>query len=487
MWILRSLVVRCALAALLLVGCLAGWAQAADAADASRAPLIVILDASGSMWGQVDGENKIVIARRALADLVDALPAASQLGLVAYGHRRKGDCDDIETVVPLGVLDAAALKAKVDALQPTGKTPITASVERALEIVEAGGAAATIILLSDGLETCGGDPCRAVQLAREAGTELVLHVVGFDVANEDLTQLQCMAQAGGGLYLAADDAAGLSSALDQAVAMPVDVPAGRLLLHATADDARIDAAIFVTHPDGRQAGGGRTYTGPNTNPRAIPLADGTYDVRVQAVGLKGAYERTFSIEITGGGTVEKTVDYSTGELTIGVTRNGALSDATYRVYTADGEDRTQAASGRLYDSDARNPARVKLTAGRYDVSVKLIDVENKPTITFDTVEIARDAPQHVQHDYVSGTLQVGAVRAGERVDAVVSVRHLDENRSVAQSRTYTGEKTNPRTFALLPGRYAVAVKTVGKGSETRTVEVEIAAGETVAREVDFDG
>ncbi|MCB1844153.1 MAG: VWA domain-containing protein, partial [Halioglobus sp.] len=67
---------------------------------------ILILDASGSMWGQIDGVNKIVIAKDVVEGLVRGLPAEQRLGLVAYGHRRESDCADIETLADIGAARA---------------------------------------------------------------------------------------------------------------------------------------------------------------------------------------------------------------------------------------------------------------------------------------------------------------------------------------------------------------------------------------------
>src|SRR5690606_37219535 len=81
---------------------------------------ILVLDASGSMWGQIEGRAKIEIAREVIAKLVDDLPANTELGLVTYGHRRKGDCEDIELLVEQGKLDREAFKKTVNAIQPKG-------------------------------------------------------------------------------------------------------------------------------------------------------------------------------------------------------------------------------------------------------------------------------------------------------------------------------------------------------------------------------
>ena len=83
------------------------------------------------MWGQIDGENKIVIARRVSAELVDGLADGTEVGVIAYGHRREGDCDDIETVIALGPLDTSCHQTDRRRLNPKGKTPITKSLQQA--------------------------------------------------------------------------------------------------------------------------------------------------------------------------------------------------------------------------------------------------------------------------------------------------------------------------------------------------------------------
>lgn len=63
--------------------------------------MIFIFDASGSMWGQIKGKPKITIAKEVMAKLIPELPDNARIGLIAYGHRRKGDCNDVETLVKL--------------------------------------------------------------------------------------------------------------------------------------------------------------------------------------------------------------------------------------------------------------------------------------------------------------------------------------------------------------------------------------------------
>ena len=457
----------------------------AGAQDATPAPLLLIFDASGSMWGQIEGENKIVIARQVLGELVDGLPDVSEVGLVAYGHRQKGDCDDIETLVPLGTLDKAALKETVNALNPKGKTPITRSVQQAFDTLRQRQSGATVILVSDGLETCGGDPCATVRAAKEQGLDFIFHVVGFDVAGEDVSQLECAAQAGGGLFRSAENAAELGDALEAAIALPVDAPIGRLAVKAIADGELQDVSVRVWRPDGDEVAVARTYTRDETNPSSIPLPDGKFEVRVLAVGLEGDIERRFDVEITEGSTVERLVDFSTGEIQIGVTKNGGgLADGTYRVRVA-GTDK-EVARGRTYATANNNPSIVRLTAGTYEVGITSVEIEGKPSHVLGPVEVEPEGRVELNHEFESGVLRIGASRGGELVDVTVGVVDAATGKAVCQGRTYTNPKTNPKTFEVSPGRYRVSVKAVRlDGRPRQQFEVDVEAGQTVEQKADF--
>jgi Ca-activated chloride channel family protein len=92
--------------------------KVAGVAKAQEGNLMFILDASGSMWGQVEGQAKIVITKEVMAGLIADQPEGINVGLVAYGHRRKGDCTDVEELTPLGVLDKKELINQIKAISP---------------------------------------------------------------------------------------------------------------------------------------------------------------------------------------------------------------------------------------------------------------------------------------------------------------------------------------------------------------------------------
>lgn len=193
---------------------------------------VVVLDVSNSMWGQVEGVSKIEIAREVIGDLVTDLPADTRIGLVAYGHRYKSDCSDIETVLPVAPLDAAVFSAAVNSLVPKGRTPLTDAVRAAADVVSYLDTPSRIILVSDGIESCDADPCALGEELERAGLDFTAHVVGFDVSGiEDQSQLSCLADNTGGKYLTADNADGLADAL-RLVSEPVEVAEVRITLTA---------------------------------------------------------------------------------------------------------------------------------------------------------------------------------------------------------------------------------------------------------------
>ncbi len=189
-------------------------AMTAGGAAAAEQTLIV-LDASGSMWGQIEGRAKLEIARDTLAQALAAMPADSSIGLMAYGHRRKGDCGDIELVVPPAPGSAATINRAVAEMKFLGMTPLTESVRQAAQALRYTEQAARVILITDGVETCNADPCALGEELAMSGTDFTAHVVGFGLSAEEGRQVACLAENTGGRYLQADDMAALGAALTQ--------------------------------------------------------------------------------------------------------------------------------------------------------------------------------------------------------------------------------------------------------------------------------
>lgn len=186
--------------------------------------IMLVLDASGSMWGQIDGITKIEIAKQTMTSIVEGMPPDAEVGLILYGHR-KGDCNDVELATPIGRLDKPELTRVIQTINPKGKTPITRSIRKAGEALRAVEGSATVLLVSDGEETCDADPCAATRALRESGIDFVMHVIGFDVKETEKAQLECIASAGGGKYFTAANAEDLEFAAKTATQTVAEAPA----------------------------------------------------------------------------------------------------------------------------------------------------------------------------------------------------------------------------------------------------------------------
>jgi Ca-activated chloride channel family protein len=139
--------------------------SAAEPAEKS----ILVLDASGSMWGQIDGVNKITIAREVVRDLLKTFPSNQELGLTVYGHREKGSCTDIETLVEPSLQSRDSIAKAVAGINPKGMTPMADAVTEAANSMRHTETRATVILISDGIETCNPDPCGVARVLEETG------------------------------------------------------------------------------------------------------------------------------------------------------------------------------------------------------------------------------------------------------------------------------------------------------------------------------
>ena len=202
--------------AAMLVMAAPGMAVAAEQEEAPAGPgLYVIYDSSNSMWGELDdGSRKYEAARQAMSEFLDSDFGDQALALRIYGAQRADDCTDSSLVVPFQSAGGAAplINTAVTSSRPTGRTPIHLSLLQALE--DFGDRPGRILLISDGIESCGADPCALLQEWRDRDIDIDVHVVGFGLRSEERPALVCMADAAGTSFVEAGSAAELATALD---------------------------------------------------------------------------------------------------------------------------------------------------------------------------------------------------------------------------------------------------------------------------------
>lgn len=190
-------------------------AVAADAPDVSSdgppGKLVLVLDASGSMGEPAGGGGtRIAAAKKALDEVVDALPDDQEVALRVFGSEVEfadlpGACEDSERVVDLGTDNRDELRSAVEEYEPYGETPTGYALREAGKDL-GGDGPRSIILVSDGEPTCDPDPCEVARELSADGVDVRIDVVGLSVSGAARETLECVADKGNGTYYDADDA-----------------------------------------------------------------------------------------------------------------------------------------------------------------------------------------------------------------------------------------------------------------------------------------
>ena len=206
--ILATVLTYVALASLLV------FAAASGAAAADLPQTMLLIDGSGSMWGRFEGGNvaKIDAVRDLLKAKIEAA-TAQPVGLTSFGHRRKGDCTDVE-VIAAPSADHEAMLATLAKLNPRGKGPLVAGLRQAVAALGK-SRPANLIVVSDGADNCQQDACAAAAEIAAANPGVPIHMISIGVEATDAPQLQCVSKATGGTFFDVKDAIGLATAIEE--------------------------------------------------------------------------------------------------------------------------------------------------------------------------------------------------------------------------------------------------------------------------------
>ncbi len=178
--------------------------------------LLLILDTSTSMDEAFEDASKLAVAKRILLELVDNIPAGTGVGFRSFGG-----CERSKLLVPIGPIDHTEMKSQIQGLRTSGATPLAYVLEKAREDFAEVLGSKLMILVSDGMETCKGDPIAAARALVAAGYDLRVQIVGYDVARYQAAreQLKEIAEVAGGVYFDASDSQQLRRALQ--IAAPI--------------------------------------------------------------------------------------------------------------------------------------------------------------------------------------------------------------------------------------------------------------------------
>ncbi|PTX55276.1 Ca-activated chloride channel family protein [Melghirimyces profundicolus] len=183
----------------------------------------VLVDSSGSMAGKVNGQTKMDLAKRSVKNFVSKLPEGANVSLTVYGHKgsnsesdKEMSCKSIEEVYTLAPYKESSFKASLNEFKSAGWTPLAASIHSVKDIFEEGTKedqkpTNVVYVVSDGIETCDGNPVKEAKQLNRSNIKAVINIIGFDVDNQGQKALKEVAEAGGGTYATVNSSAELDN------------------------------------------------------------------------------------------------------------------------------------------------------------------------------------------------------------------------------------------------------------------------------------
>ncbi|MEX0284802.1 MAG: VWA domain-containing protein [Paracoccaceae bacterium] len=211
----------------------------------------ILFDTSGSMLKRLDGGRRIDLAKAALSRFIGTLPAETPLGLRVFGGTPdRCETDLLRDLAPVGDIDATV---QTITPQNLAKTPIAMALSAAARDLEAAEGRVSVLLITDGEETCDGDPLAEVQALAAMGIQTELNVVSLSLAEDvDRAPFRAWAEAGGGTYVDVADEADLAEVLTQVVLRRFDVlKGGEVVASGVAEtELTLPAGPYVLRMDG---------------------------------------------------------------------------------------------------------------------------------------------------------------------------------------------------------------------------------------------
>lgn len=436
-----------------------------------------IVDASGSMWGEIEDRGKIDILRAGLVDQLSSYENRVDLGLLAFGHRRKSDCRDVEVLQPVGPLDAATIADRLGGINPRGRTPIAVALETAAEALGGDGRRA-IVLIADSGENCRGDPCAVAEALAAASLDLSIHVLAIKATKAEQQKMSCIARKGRGKLISAttpdEIEAGIATLLEL-----VSRPPKPVVPISTEPELDLVARLGPGAPDLEDGlrwrvaqGENVVYEGSDPAPR-LKLDPGSYTVVLTVDRTRLEQE----IEVKAGGPTLADISLGAGVLRLKSNAGDAtgLAAPRFTLY------RTDAVTGRITGTVAvgrEPPPSMTLPRGTYRALLEQGFARAERTIS---VEAGREIAEDI-------VLQVGRLRLAARAgdDGPVLDRaffYVTEDDPDAEGGRLVATSAAPGpSFTLQAGLYHVRARI---GEAEARVDVAVRPGEETVASVPF--
>lgn len=480
----------------LLLGALPAAAEPGAEETGADGPAIIVLDGSGSMWGEIGTEKgaKFDLARAALREQLSNLSPRVRLGLMSFGQRRRADCSDVEVVAPPEAGPPERILSLVDKLNPKGKGPLALTLREAAKQIPP-GEAGSVIVVHDGPDNCWQDTCASAVEIAKTNPKTRVFLITFGLQKAELQGLQCVARATKGRVLEAQNSAGLSAAISDALTLAnlermdpttgVAVPAPEAAkppAPAGAPGLRLTAALAKSGEPIKTAVAWRVFKAEapadaiktlRSAELALDLAPGSYVVEAR-VGLATAKE---TLEVTSAGATVAKISLGAGVLNIASLADKAgkpLSNPLVTVFAKTEGAHRAVWVGRNTSSD------LVLPAGTYDVRVE-------DGLAAGTTEVAVAEGRGASAAPTLGTGQVTLTAisnpSGEALSDVVYVIEEDDPDS-PQGRREVARTADPKPVFTLPaGTYYITARSGVGQTNTR---IALGSGDALQQVMSFN-
>lgn len=464
--------------ALSLVGMLAAGSALAEERTADA---VLILDSSAGMAAKLANSRKSILTRAAVPAALAAHAGRINLGLIAYGHRKRKDCKTIESLLPLQPLDAKRLSRAIGAVRPRGQAPLADAIRAGAGLLAEAPGPRSMIVVAGASDSCGQDPCAVASELAAAKPGITIHVVGIAVPEASVAAVQCIADATGGRFSNAVTGDEISQSVGELLALvartadepePPPVPlAPELALSASLapDGAALEEAIAWRVSRGADV----LYEGNEARPR-VALAAGTYTVTASL----GTVTASQDVTVAPTGRTEVAMPLDAAALRIRAVSGPDLAPVTGVSYT-------------LYRSDAGTPApevvavsrdpapSFVLRPGSYRVLVEQGLARVERTLT---LEAGRDVTETVELLTGTLTLEARATLNSAPLDGVFFFVTEDDPEAPGGQREVARSAASQPSFTLPAGSYHVQAR---QGRAAARTTVALRAGQETRQIVEM--
>ena len=454
---------------------------------------IIVLDGSGSMGGPLPGQKmvKFDLARNALYPALEKVDPAATLGLVVAGHRRRGNCRDVQLVTPPAAGTAPDIAARIGKIGTVGKGPLVSALRRGVKALGP-GTAGSMILIHDDADNCRQDPCRAAADIAKSNPGLAIHVVTIATNSGPSNAMRCIAQRTGGKVFQVRNAKEVTAAVDEAMRLAnlhSGIPAAKQPDVAASEESqsdepstegpsriRLTASLAPKGPALEQAvywrvmeqgENGKVVFEANSARAATPLPAGQYVVEA-GIGLVSKRQ---TLDVTEKGETVARIALGAGSLEISASasRSGeALTDPFITVKPAAGKKDADTGDHETLWAGRKTDHPIVLPAGSY-----VVRVEDGYAVKEAPLKLS--VGDTVKTNFVMGTglLELSAVdvEGGVAVDDVTFLVSVDDPDAPGGRREIARTAHARPRFLLPAGTYYATAK-----AETTQVRSRVAVG-----------